>query len=71
MISVNMVVLFGYEIPLWLFMILGIIFVVLAWKLIKFALVVLFILIIFLVILMGLDFLGVFEKLQNLIANVI
>jgi len=66
-----MVVLFGYEIPLWFFMIIGIIFVVLAWKLIKFALVVLFILIIFLVILMGLDFLGIFEKLQNLIANVI
>lgn len=65
-----MVELLGFNVPLWLFMIIAIIGVFIAWKFIKFALTILFILIIFFVILIGLDVLGVFEGLQNLISNI-
>ena len=63
--------LFGFMIPLWA-VFLGIILVVIvAWKLIKFAIKILLILIVFFVILIGidfgLDFLGVFTQIQNIV----
>jgi len=65
-----MVALFGVEIPLWLFMIIGVIGVLIAWKMIKFALTLLFILIIVFIALMLLDVLGVFQIAQNILSSI-
>ena len=62
--------IFGVFLPLWAVFLLGIILVVIAWKLVKFALKILIILIIFLVILIGLDTLGVFDTIQNLLLTI-
>ena len=56
----------GVDIPFWAVFLIGIVVALVAWKLIKFALVVLVIIVIIFVILMGLDFLDVFGKIQNL-----
>ncbi len=61
------ITLFGFEFPLWLIFLLLIIGVILVWKLIKFTVKFLLIIIVFFLILFGLDFFGVFEFLQNLL----
>jgi len=56
--------------PLWAVFLGGIIIVVVAWKLIKFALKVLLVLVVFFGILIGLDVLGVFNFIQGLLSNI-
>ena len=63
--------LFGVTIPLWAVFIGIIIVVVVAWKLIKFALKVFLVLIVFFVILIGLDILGVFDWIQHLFSGIL
>jgi hypothetical protein len=66
--------LFGYAItaiPLWLVFLIVIIVVLLIWKIIKFAIKILIIVIVFLVIFFGLDLLGFFDAIQNLIAGIV
>ena len=57
--------LFGIVIPLWAVFIIIILIVLVAWKLIKFAIKVLIAAIIFFVILIGLDFIGVFTWINE------
>jgi hypothetical protein len=63
--------LFGLTIPLWAVFLGIIIIIIIAWKLIKFAIKILLILIVFLVILIGvdfgLDFFGVFTQIQSIV----
>ena len=61
----------GFGIPLWVVFLGVIIFVVVAWTLIKFAIKVLLALLVFFIILMGLDFFGFFNWIQNLLSNVL
>jgi hypothetical protein len=61
---------FGFALPLWAVFLGGIILVVVAWKLIKFALKVLLVLVVFFGILIGLDVLGVFNFIQGLLSNI-
>jgi len=61
----------GTEIPLWALFIIGIIGIVLIWKLIKFAIKILIIVIIFFVILIGLDLFHVFDAIKNIFIGVI
>ncbi len=61
---------FGFTLPLWAVFLGGIILVVVAWKLIKFALKVLLVLVVFFGILIGLDVLGVFNFIQGLLSNI-
>lgn len=63
--------IFGVELPLWAILLIGIIVVIVAWKLIKFALKILLIAIVVFVILIGLDFFNVFNWIQNLFAGVV
>jgi hypothetical protein len=63
------IILFGYTIPLWLVFLIIIIAVLLIWKLIKFAIKILLIVVVFLVILFGLDLLGFFDYIQGVIAG--
>ena len=63
-----MTVLFGVEIPLWALFLIGIVVVIIAWKLIKFAIAILLILLVFFLILFGLDFFGVFDKIQEVLS---
>ncbi len=65
------ITLFGYIFPLWLVFLLLIIGVVIAWKLIKFALKLLLVIVVFFVILLCLDLAGVFELIQNIISSFI
>ena len=61
--------LFGVVIPLWAFFIGIILLAVIAWKLIKFAIKVLLIIVVFFVILIGLDFLNIFDLIyENIFA---
>ena len=62
--------LFGYVIPLWLVFLILLIAVLLIWKIIKFAIKILIIAVVFLVIFFGLDLLGFFDAIQNLIAGI-
>ena len=57
--------------PLWIVFVIVIIAAVVIWKLIKFALKILLVLIVFFVMLIGLDFLGVFEIIQNILSGFI
>jgi len=50
-------------------LLIGIIIVLIAWKLVKFALKILLILIVAFLILFGLDFLGIFNILQEFLSN--
>ena len=59
------ITLFGYIFPMWLVFLLLIIGVIIAWKLIKFTIKILLVIIVFFVILLGLDLFGVFEFIQN------
>ena len=61
---------FGFTLPLWAVFLGGIIIVVVAWKLIKFALKVLLVLVVFFAILIGLDVLNVFNIIQDLLSNI-
>ena len=61
---------FGFTLPLWAVFLGGIIIVVVAWKLIKFALKVLLVIVVFFAILIGLDFLGIFNFIQGLLSNI-
>lgn len=65
------ITLFGFEFPLWIIFLLFIIGVIIAWKLIKFTVKFLLIIIIFFIILFALDFFGVFEFIQNIIYSLI
>ena len=47
---------FGFEIPLWILIILGLLIVLVAWKFIKFALKILIVIIIVFLFLLGLDY---------------
>ena len=60
---------FGVIIPLWAVFLLFILFVIVAWKLIKFALKFLLITVIIFIILIGLDVLGFFDAIQNIVGN--
>jgi len=62
---------FGVALPLWAVFLIGIILVVVAWKLIKFALIVLVVLIVFFVIMMGLDYFHVFDMIQSFLAGLL
>jgi hypothetical protein len=61
---------FGFTLPLWAIFLGGIIIVVVAWKLIKFALKVLLVLVVFFAVLVGLDVLGVFNFIQDILSNI-
>jgi len=61
---------FGFTLPLWAVFLGGIILVVVAWKLIKFALKVLLVIVVFFAILIGLDVLNVFNIIQDLLSNI-
>lgn len=63
-----MLEIFG-SLPLWVILLIGIVIVLIAWKLIKFAIKILLILIVAFLILFGLDFLGVFNFLQEFLSN--
>jgi len=65
-----MLEIFG-SLPLWAIILVGLIVVVIAWKIIKFALKILLVLIVSFAIMMGLDMLGVFDVLQNLLSGII
>ena len=64
-------VIFGIDLPLWAFFLIGIIAVIVVWKLFKFAIKILLIIVVFFVILMGLDYFQVFNAIQNFFATVI
>ena len=64
-----MLEIFG-SFPLWAIILIGIIIVIIAWKIIKFALKILLVLIISFAILLGLDIIGVFDFIQNLFSGV-
>ena len=57
----------GISIPLWALFLGGIIIVIVAWKIIKFAIKVFVALLIFFGILIGLDMLHVFDWIQNIL----
>jgi len=59
--------IFGVIVPLWAVFLCFILFIIVAWKLIKFALKFLLIAIIVFIVLIGMDVLGVFNSLQNII----
>ncbi|UCF49676.1 MAG: hypothetical protein JSU91_07985 [Thermoplasmatales archaeon] len=63
--------LFGFVLPLWAFFLIAIIAIIIIWKLIKFAIKILLIIVVFFVILIGLDYVGVFGFIQNLISGII
>jgi len=63
--------LFGFNLPLWVVFLVGIIIIILAWKVIKFAIKFLLIIVIIFLIIMGLDFLNVFGWIQNLFSGII
>ena len=65
------VTLFGTALPLWAVFLILIIAVVIVWKLIKFAIKVLLVIIVFFAILFGLDFLNVFDTIQGIISGFI
>lgn len=61
---------FGFTLPLWAVFLGGIILVVVAWKLIKFALKALLVIVVFFAILIGLDVLNVFNIIQDILSNI-
>jgi hypothetical protein len=62
--------LFGFVLPLWAVFLIGIVIIILAWKIIKFAIKLLLIVIVIFLILIGLDFLNVFGWIQNLFSGI-
>ena len=63
--------IFGIDVPLWALFLIGIVAVIVVWKLFKFALKIALIIIVFFVILFGLDFFNVFDAIQNIFSIVI
>ena len=63
-----MLEIFGV-LPLWSVILIGLIVVIIAWKIIKFAIKILLVLIVAFLILMGLDIIGVFDFIQNLLSG--
>jgi len=59
--------IFGVTVPLWAAFLVVLLVVVIVWKFIKFAIKVLLVLIVFFVILIGLDFFNVFDWIQNIL----
>ena len=59
----------GFGIPLWAIFVIVLVFVVVAWALIKFAIKVLFVLLVFFIILVGLDFFGFFDMISGFLSN--
>lgn len=57
--------LFGFTIPLWALFIGIIAIIIIVWKLIKFAIKVLIVVVVFFVILIGLDMVGVFTWINE------
>jgi hypothetical protein len=64
-------ILFGFDIPLWIVFIIGLIVLLLAWKFIKFAIKILLIVALFFIILIILDYTKVFDAIQNLFSGII
>lgn len=58
----------GIYVPLWAFFLIFILAVFIVWKLFKFAVRILLVIIVFFIILFGLDLLGVFDKIQDVFA---
>ena len=63
------IALFGFIFPTWIIFILIIIGAIIAWKLIKFTIKILLLIIIFFIILITLDFFKVFDFFQNIFFN--
>jgi hypothetical protein len=59
-------ILFGIDIPLWLIFLIGILVLIVAWKIIKFAIKLLLIAVVIFIIIMGLDFINFFSWIQNI-----
>ena len=60
--------IFGVDLPLWAFFIIGLVAVIIVWKLFKFAVKILLVIVVFFIILIGLDAFGVFDAIQNIFA---
>lgn len=65
----GIMMVFGFNLPLWAVFAGGIVIVYIAWKIIKFAIKILLILIVFLALLFGLDLLGFFNWIQGVISS--
>lgn len=63
--------IFGVAVPLWAVFLIGIIAVVAVWKLFKFAIKILLVIVAFFAILMGLDYFHVFDGIQKLLGGVL
>jgi len=63
--------IWGITLPLWAFFLIGIIAIIIVWKLIKFAIKILLVVVVFFIILMGLDYFDVFGWIQNLFSGII
>ncbi len=61
--------LFGIVIPLWAVFIGIILIAVVAWKLIKFAIKILIVVVVFFAILIGLDVIGVFDGINSFLSS--
>jgi hypothetical protein len=61
----------GFELPLWGFLLIGIIAVMVAWKLIKFAVKIMLIILVFFIILMIIDYFNIISGIQNLLLSLI
>ena len=61
----------GFELPLWALFLIGIIVAVVAWKLIKFAIKIMLIVIVFFIILMTIDYFEVISGIENLLLSII
>lgn len=64
-------IIFGVDLPLWAAFLIGIIVVIIAWKLVKFALKILLIIVVFFVILIALDYFQVFNTIQGIFSTVV
>ena len=63
--------LFGVVVPLWALFIGLILVVVVVWKLIKFAIKILIVVVVFFAILIGLDVIGVFDAISGLFSSLL
>ena len=63
--------IFDINLPFWAFFLIGIIAVIIIWKLVKFAIKILLIIIIFFIILIGLDYFDVFGWIENLFSGIV
>ena len=63
--------IFGFILPLWTVFLGVILIAIVAWKIIKFAIKILLILVVFFAVLIGLDIVGVFTWIQELLPSII